>query len=71
MNTDHQHNLLAYCRHFHGVNTSSAHMLGIDTDGLDVRADGAQQLRFEFNEPVLDAQSARSALVAMAEACRA
>jgi len=36
-----------------------------------VRADGAQQLRFEFNEPVLDAQSARSALVAMAEACRA
>lgn len=69
MNTDHQHNLLAYCRHFHGVDTSSAHMLGIDTDGFDVRAD-AQQLRFDFSQPVLDAQDARRALVAMAEACR-
>lgn len=69
MNTDHQHNLLAYCRHFHGVDTSSAHMIGIDTDGFDVRAD-TQQLRFDFNQPVLDAQDARRALVAMAEACR-
>lgn len=69
MNTDHQHNLLAYCRHFHGVDTNSAHMLGIDTDGFDVRAD-AQQLRFDFSQPVLDAQDARRALVAMAEACR-
>ena len=69
MNTDHQHNLLAYCRHFHGVNANSAHMLGIDTDGFDVRAD-AQLLRFDFSQPVLDAQDARRALVAMAEACR-
>jgi len=69
MNTDHQHNLAAYCRHFHGVDTSSAHMLGIDTDGFDVRA-GARQLRFDFSEPVLSAQDARRALVAMAETCR-
>lgn len=69
MNTDHQHNLLAYCRHFHGVDTSSAHMIGIDTDGFDVRA-GARQLRFDFNQPVLSAQDARRALVAMAETCR-
>ena len=69
MNTDHQHNLAAYCRHFHGVNTSSVDMLGIDTDGFDVRAD-ARQLRFDFSEPVLSAQDARRALVAMAETCR-
>ncbi len=70
MNTDHQHNLVAYCRHFHGVNTSSAHLLGIDTEGFDVRAD-AQLLRFDFSQPVLDAQDARRALAAMAEVCRA
>jgi putative heme iron utilization protein len=71
MNADHQHNLTAYCRHVHGVDTSSAHMIGIDTDGFDVRTNSEQQLRFDFSEPVLDAQSARSALVAMAEASRA
>lgn len=69
MNTDHQHNLVAYCRHFHGLNTSSAHMLGIDTEGFDVRAD-TQLLRFDFSQPVLDAQDARRALAAMAEVCR-
>ncbi len=44
-------------------------MLGIDPDGFDVQAAG-QTLRFEFDTPVLDAQSARKALVAMAQACR-
>jgi len=44
-------------------------MLGIDCDGFDVRADG-RVLRFDFNEPVLDATGARQALVAMAQECR-
>ncbi len=71
MNADHPHNLAAYCRHVHGVDTGSAQMIGIDTDGFDVRTASEQQLRFDFSEPVLDAQSARSALVAMTETSRA
>lgn len=70
MNRDHGDNLLAYCSHFHDVQANSAEMLGIDADGFDVRADG-RMLRFEFESPVTDAPSARTALVAMAQACRA
>ena len=69
MNTDHTHNLLAYCQHYHHITAPDARMLGIDPDGFDVQAAG-QTLRFEFDTPVLDAQSARKALVAMAQACR-
>lgn len=69
MNADHQHNLMAYCRHFHGAQPVSVRMLGIDTDGFDVRAD-TQRLRIDFSEPVRDAQDARRALVALAERCR-
>ncbi|MDO9225563.1 MAG: DUF2470 domain-containing protein [Pseudomonadota bacterium] len=70
MNADHGDNLIAYCRHVHGVNTASATMLGIDPDGFDLRAD-AGELRFEFATPVNDAQEAREALVALARAARA
>lgn len=69
MNTDHGDNLIAYCRHFHQVETGQAEMLGIDSDGFDVKT-GEQILRFDFEHPVTDAQSARAALVAMAMACR-
>lgn len=69
MNTDHVDNLIAYCRHFHQVETGQAEMLGIDSDGFDVKT-GEQILRFDFEHPVTDAQSARAALVAMAMACR-
>lgn len=73
MNTDHADNLLAYCKHFHGVNAESAEMLGIDSDGFDVLAKnqtGERMLRFNFEQPVTDALSARAALVAMSKACR-
>jgi len=69
MNRDHAENLRDYCRHYHGVESGDAEMLGIDCDGFDVRADG-RVLRFEFSEPVLDATRARQALVAMAQECR-
>lgn len=69
MNTDHVHNLLAYCQHYHHVSAPHASMLGIDPDGFDVRA-ADQTLRFEFDAPVLDAQAARKALVAMAQVCK-
>lgn len=66
MNTDHSHNLTAYCRHVHGVETPTAEMIGIDPDGFDLRAEG-RVLRFDFPARVSDAQQARSALVALAQ----
>ncbi len=69
MNADHAHNLLAYCRHVHGVDVRSAAMVGIDPDGFDVRADG-RVLRFEFAPPVADTTAARAALVELARQCR-
>ena len=69
MNADHGDNLVAYCRHVHGVETGPAEMIGIDPDGFDVRADQGV-LRFDFDTPVADAQGARAALVALARAAR-
>jgi putative heme iron utilization protein len=69
MNSDHGDNLRAYCRHVHCVETASATLLGIDPDGFDVRTDAAD-LRFAFDTPVADAQAARQALVALAQAAR-
>jgi heme iron utilization protein len=70
MNAGHPHNLRDYCRHYHGRPAQEARMTGIDCDGFDVRADG-ELLRFEFEQPVADATSAREALVAMAGKARA
>ena len=69
MNADHGANLVAYCRHVHGVETAAATMLGIDPDGFDLRTDSGE-LRFEFDTPIRDAQKARQALVALAQAAR-
>ncbi|HNU66073.1 MAG TPA: DUF2470 domain-containing protein [Methylotenera sp.] len=72
MNTDHVHSLVAYCKHFHQIEATHAQMLGIDRDGFDVKVTDAQHntqvLRFHFNQPIEDAQSARVALVAMSKA---
>lgn len=70
MNQDHVHSILAYCRHYHQIEASHAQMLGIDYDGFDVAAriaDKTIYLRFDFEQPVYDAQSARMALVAMSK----
>jgi putative heme iron utilization protein len=69
MNADHAHNLREYCRHVHGAEVLDAAMVGIDCDGFDVRADG-HVLRFNFPEPVLDAEAARAALVELAKQAR-
>lgn len=74
MNADHAENLRSYCRHYHQINADHAQMLGIDVDGFDVRAhigDASTLLRFDFEQPVYDAQAARTALVAMAKASSA
>lgn len=67
MNEDHAHNLRDYCLFYQDRKALEVFMLGIDCDGFDVRADG-EILRFEFGEPVLDANQAREALIAMARA---
>lgn len=69
MNADHPENLRVYCRHVHGLDVLDAEMIGIDPDGFDVRADG-RILRFDFDRPINDAQGARAALVALAQAAR-
>lgn len=69
MNADHADSLRAYCRHWHQIEPQQARMLGIDTDGFDVLADGLA-LRFAFEQPVTDAQSARTALVASSKTAR-
>lgn len=69
MNTDHLDTMRNYCQHFHQCTALDVAMLGIDLDGFDVRADG-KVLRFDFAQPVSDAQQARTALVEMARAAK-
>jgi putative heme iron utilization protein len=69
MNSDHQETMRNYCSHFHQCTALNVEMLGIDIDGFDVRADD-QILRFDFAQPVTDAQQARTALVEMARVAR-
>jgi putative heme iron utilization protein len=69
MNGDHADALRAYCRHASGVEPAAATLVGIDCDGIDLRADGAL-LRVEFDAPVTNAGKAREALAALARAAR-
>ncbi len=70
MNLEHSHNLRDYCRYYHQRNAGTAVMAGIDCDGFDVRTE-TEILRFDFDQPVTDAATAREALVAMARKARA
>ncbi len=74
MNADHVHSLIAYSKHFNNVSATHAEMLGIDADGFDAKVnteDGKTQiLRFNFEQPIQDAQSARMALVNMSKAAK-
>ncbi len=69
MNEDHANALRDYCRHVHGITPTHAQMVGIDTDGFDVRGDGAL-LRIAFPEPVASPGQVRAALIALANASR-
>ena len=75
MNADHVHSMIAYSKHYHNVNATHVEMLGIDADGFDARVKDeqgeSQILRFTFDAPIQDAQSARMALVAMTKAVKA
>ena len=69
MNQDHAGALRDYCRHAHGVEPSTAQMVGIDSDGFDVRADDALW-RIAFAEPVENPARVREALIALAKVSR-
>lgn len=71
MNQDHGENLINYCMHYHKTIALQAEMVGIDSLGFDVRTDTDLVLRFNFEQPISNAQEARAALVAMAKICRA
>lgn len=70
MNADHEHSMLAYCKHFHGLIGTHASMLGIDPDGFDVllTSEAKQQIvRFNAESPIHDANDARKMMVKMSQ----
>ena len=69
MNEDHLDTMRAYCAGRLDAPPSNVQMLSVDGDGFDLRADGAA-LRFEFPEPVTDADAARQQFIRMARASR-
>lgn len=69
MNRDHADSLLAYCRHFYGKDGGAAEMVGVDSDGFDLRWDG-ELLRFDFDQPVGGPEDVRRELTALARRCR-
>ena len=74
MNADHADSLLAYCQHFHSVKPSRMSLIGVDSDGFDIEtviADDIKTLRFTFETPIFDANSARMAFVELSKAARA
>lgn len=78
MNADHADSLRQYCQHVHGIAPSQATMTGMDAEGFDVAYQTGEQqgaLRFDFAtlgiaQPVLNAQDARKALVALSQQCK-
>ena len=54
------------CLNLRGISVERVHILGLDCDGFDVEAD-SRILRFDFAEPVADAESALTALSLMSE----
>jgi len=66
MNSDHADALRDYCRLQNTEVKESVNMIGIDCDGFDLNADG-KIIRFEFEEPVTNAEAVRAALIALAQ----
>ena len=65
MNADQKESMRRCCQHFHQHEATDVEILGIDSDGFDVSAND-RVLRFDFPEPVLDAQQALVAISRLA-----
>ena len=73
MNADHNDSMLLYCKHFYNMQPNHVSLLGIDTDGFDIEAtfeNSLRILRFQFESPIFDANSARAAFVALTKQVR-
>lgn len=69
MNRDHADALRAYCRHVHQIDPCEVAMIGLDCDGIDLRADN-RILRVEFPVPAYDAGHVRATLTQLARDAR-
>jgi putative heme iron utilization protein len=74
MNADHTDSMMQYCAYFYSVYPQALDLIGIDSEGFDIKAvveDMIQVLRFQFDSPIFDANSARMAFVALSKTARA
>ncbi len=74
ISVEHARDLRECCRFFHGRETARATVVGVDCDGLDLRAEDASPgiaLRVDFEHPVITAAAARTQLRALANRARA
>ncbi len=74
MNADHTDSLMQYCAYFYSVYPQAVDLIGIDSEGFDIKAvieDAIQILRFNFESPIFDANSARMAFVVLSKVARA
>lgn len=71
MNADHVDSMMAYCQHFYKVSPHNVELIGVDSDDFDICAtmseDTTNILRFNFDTPIFDAQSARAAFVTLSK----
>jgi putative heme iron utilization protein len=73
MNADHADALVAYCRHYAGIEADSATMTAVDRMGFRVRArcgDAMKGVRINFPSEVRSSEAARKVLVAMLREAR-
>jgi heme iron utilization protein len=74
MNADHMDSMLLYCQHFYDLQPNRVSLIGVDCDGFDIEAvinDDIKVLRFTFEAPIVDANSARMAFVALSKVASA
>lgn len=65
MNQDHQQALFHYCKLFGREGTKAVTMIGIDSEGFDLLADG-RKLRIDFDSTINTSEEARAKLVKLA-----
>jgi putative heme iron utilization protein len=63
-NSNHAQDVHDCCRHMLAIGPREVRVVGIDCDGFDARADDTL-VRFEFADTAHDAESARSAFIAL------
>lgn len=72
MNEDHQKDLHLYCEHYKQMSLTAedkVRMAGIDAIGFDVFVND-QKVRFDFDQPISNAEEARAAMVALSKGAK-